>query len=120
MFSGKGTMNKGLQVVRCFEEGEELQESLRVMLSSKKSVLTGAFLVLALRFVAGCSQSIGPNPNAGSNPSKTPPPIAGTIQPLSMIRMFSPSNGWALSPKAVLFTTDGGKTWRVVKYTFTS
>ncbi len=90
-----------------------------VPLRSKRGVFTGVILALALLFLAGCSQSSGPDPNAGSNPSKTPP-IAGTIQPLSMIRMFSPSNGWALSPKAVLFTTDGGKTWTVVKYTFTS
>ncbi len=85
-----------------------------VPLRSKRGVFTGVILALALLFLAGCSQSSGPNPNAGSNPSKTPPPIAGTIQPLSMIRMFSPSNGWALSPKAVLFTTDGGKTWKDV------
>jgi hypothetical protein len=91
-----------------------------VPLRSKRGVFTGVILALTLPFLAGYSQSSGPNPNAGSNLSKTPPPIAGTIQPLSMIRKFSPSNGWALSPKAVLYTTDGGRTWTVVKYTFTS
>lgn len=75
----------------------------------------GAFLIVVLLFLAGCSQSNGPNPNAGSNPSTsgTSAAVPGT-QPLSMIRMFSSSNGWAMSDKAVLFTTDGGKTWKDV------
>jgi photosystem II stability/assembly factor-like uncharacterized protein len=74
----------------------------------------GVLLIIVLLFLAGCSQSNGSNPNAGSNPGGTTSSSSGTVQPLSMIRMFSPSNGWALATHAVLFTTDGGKSWKDV------
>jgi photosystem II stability/assembly factor-like uncharacterized protein len=87
----------------------------RCRLSNGTSQLSiGVLLIVALLLLAGCSQSNGSNPNAGSNPSGSTSPSSGTVQPLSMIRMFSPRNGWALSTQAVLFTTDGGKSWKDV------
>jgi photosystem II stability/assembly factor-like uncharacterized protein len=105
-------------------EDEEVSEQMKddVGLSLRRRCLScrvstisiGAFLIVALLLLAGCSQSGGSNPNAGSNPTATTSSSSGTVQPLSMIRMFSPSNGWALSTQAVLFTTDGGKSWKDV------
>jgi photosystem II stability/assembly factor-like uncharacterized protein len=76
----------------------------------KFSSLAGMFLLTLLTCtLAACSTS--QSAEAGGNPNLTGQNLGS---PIKAIRMLDQSKGWALTEQNILFTSDGGQSWKDV------